>query len=127
MMKKTLLVSLFVAMLVIAGCQVVHVTDESGKAINMARVQVATQTGASGTAWRTNMLGDAAIPLSSAQQGTREYLEISKDGYITRRIPRPEDQKVPVQLRKVPSMPSPKDSTPPSVPAAAPKTNAQTK
>ncbi|GAG26230.1 unnamed protein product, partial [marine sediment metagenome] len=45
----------------------------------------------------------ATLLISQEQPGTREWLTVSKTGYITRRIIRPEDPTVPVTLMKSPA------------------------
>ncbi len=104
-MKRTwILLSLSLPLFLSLGCQMVHVTDAHGQAIHLARVSATTQSsGTSGMTHYTNAMGDVALPMSQEQPGTREYLEISKDGYLTRRIVRPEDGQVEVQLMKSPS------------------------
>jgi hypothetical protein len=111
-MRQTILAGLAVlALLPVAGCQIVHVTDQDGKAISWANVSATTQTaGTVGFPVKTDMLGNATLPISQEQPGTREYLEISKQGYITRRIIRPEDGRVEVQLMRSPRVPAKADA-----------------
>ncbi len=91
------------AVLFLAGCQMVHVTDQQGKPIFWADVSSSTQeSGASGIPVKTDALGYATLPMSQEAPGSREWLEVSKDGYMPRRIVRPEDGNVEVQLLKAP-------------------------
>lgn len=102
-MKSILFASLFLMVLFPVGCQIVHVTDQNGKPVAWADVSAATQEGSSGIPVKTDLLGNATLPMSQAAPGTREWLEVRKDGFLTRRIVRPEDNRVEVQLLRAPS------------------------
>jgi len=103
-MKHILFAGLTLTFLLVAGCQVVHVTDQQGKAIGWADITATTQDGgATGLPVKTDLLtGNATLPMSQEAPGTREWLEIRKDGYLTRRIIRPDDPNVEVQLLRAP-------------------------
>jgi hypothetical protein len=102
-MKHILFAGLTLAFLFVAGCQMVHVTDQQGKPIAWADVTATTQSGgATGLPVKTDLLGIATLPMSQEAPGAREWLEVRKQGYLTRRIVRPEDGSVEVQLLKAP-------------------------
>ena len=102
--QKSLLVCLSLAVLCVAGCQVVNVKDQHGKPIRWANVSTSTQaSGSSNFPVKTDMFGNATLMISQEQPGTREWLTVSKTGYITSRIIRPEDPTVPVTLMKSPA------------------------
>jgi hypothetical protein len=102
-MKHILFAGLSLAILLVSGCQVVHVTDQQGKPIDMADVSVTTQEGgATGLSVKTMFGGYATLPMSQAAPGTREWLEIRKDGYAPKRILRPEDGSVEVPMLRAP-------------------------
>ena len=101
--QKSLPVCLSLAVLCVAGCQIVHVKDHHGKPIKWANVSTSTRgSGSSNFPVKTDLLGNATLMISQEQPGTREWLEVSKEGYITRRIIRPDDATVPVILMKAP-------------------------
>lgn len=103
-MKHVLVASLALAVLLVAGCQVVHVTDKQGNPIGWADVSVTTQEGgAVGLPVKTDLLtGNATLPMSSQAPGSREWLEVRKEGYHPARVIRPEDGRVEVPLLKIP-------------------------
>jgi len=102
-MKRIVFAGLASAFLLVAGCQVVHVTDQQGKPVFWADVSATTQdSGATGIPVKTDAMGNATLPMSQEAPGSREWLEIRKEGYLTRRIVRPEDGSVEVQLLKAP-------------------------
>ena len=101
--QKSLLVCLALAVLCVAGCQIVHVKDHHGKPIKWANVSTSTRaSGSSNFPVKTDMLGNATLMISQEQPGTREWLVVSKEGYITRRVIRPDDPNVEVVLPKAP-------------------------
>ncbi|MBN1942859.1 MAG: carboxypeptidase regulatory-like domain-containing protein [Phycisphaerae bacterium] len=110
-MKHIFFACLSLTFLFAAGCQIVHVTDQNGKAVAWADVSATTQdSGATGIPTKTDLMGLAPLPMSQEAPGTREWLEIRKEGYITRRIVRPEDGKVEVQLIRAPGAPKSPDA-----------------
>jgi len=99
------------ALLLVTGCQIVHVTDQQGNPIFWADVSASTQeSGSVGMPVKTDAMGNATLAMSQEAPGTREWLEVSKDGYMTRRIVRPEDGTVEVQLLKAPSATNSQDA-----------------
>jgi hypothetical protein len=105
-MKHILLAGLTLTFLLVAGCQVVHVVDNQGKPVFWADVSAATQEGsATGISVKTDAMGNATLPMSQEAPGTREWLEVRKEGYMTRRILRPEDGRVEVQMMKAQGAP----------------------
>ena len=103
--QKSLLVCLSLAVLCVAGCQVVHVKDQHGKPIRWANVSTSTRgSGSSNFPAKTDMLGNATLMISQEQPGTREWLTVSKEGYITKRIIRQDDPNVEVILMQAPPL-----------------------
>ena len=101
---KSLLICLSLAVLFIAGCQIVNVKDQHGKPIPWANVSTSTRmSGGAGFPVKTDMFGNATLMISQEPPGTREWLTVSKTGYISRRIIRPEDTNVPVVLNMSPA------------------------
>jgi hypothetical protein len=99
---------LVTAALTTVGCQVVHVQDQEGNAIPWAAVSVSQQGQEPGLPAYTDLMGNAAIPVSSPNQEVPEYLHISKEGYVPRRVLRPEG-KVEIDLRKESGGPAPQN------------------
>jgi len=110
-MSKTTKLSLVVVtgfvMLAATGCQMVHVQDQAGNPVNWAAVSTGSEgKKASSLPTMTNFLGDAALPKSMSKE--REIIQVSKDGYETKTMVRPTEDKVTVKLYKIGSLTKPK-------------------
>ena len=102
--QKSLLICLSLAVLCATGCQVVHVKDQLGTPVRWANVSTSTRaSGTSSFPVKTGLFGDATLMLSQEPPGTREWLTVTKTGYLTRRVIRPEDPTVEVILMKSPA------------------------
>ena len=113
-MSKTMKLSLIAitgfVMLFSAGCQIVHVQDQTGNPINWAAVSTGPEgKKASSLPVMTNMLGDAALPKSMTKE--RESIQVSKDGYETLIVPRSTEPKISVTLDKIGSPKTAKPSS----------------
>ncbi|MBN1553204.1 MAG: hypothetical protein JXA11_00545 [Phycisphaerae bacterium] len=105
MMKHIVLLSLTSAFLLAAGCQTVRVMDQNGKPVAWADVSATTQeSGTVGIPVKTDLMGYATLPMSQEAPGTREWLEIRKQGYLPVRIVRPENATVKVQIMSGPEL-----------------------
>ncbi|MCD4824695.1 MAG: hypothetical protein K8S55_08810 [Phycisphaerae bacterium] len=100
--RSMLLAGLLVVVFCSVGCQIVSVEDQAGKPIAWADVSTSTTAGSTSmfTA-KTDLLGNATIGLSQEPPGTREYLEVSKEGYTSYRALRPTEGQVTVRLKKI--------------------------
>lgn len=102
-MKHVFLTCLSLTFLLVAGCQMVHVVDMEGKPIFWAEVSATTQAGGRAAfPVKTDAMGYATLSMSQEAPGTREWLEVRKEGFITRRLLRPEGETAEVQLQRVP-------------------------
>ena len=94
-------------MLLGAGCQMVHVQDEEGKGISWAEVRVRTATSESKFPVMTDFFGNATLLTTSEPEGTQEFLEVSKDGYIpVNNFARTREGTMIVTLRKMRAVPA---------------------
>jgi len=96
-MSKTTKLSLIAitgfAMLISAGCQMVHVEDQAGNPIFMAAVTTGPEgKKASSLPTMTDLLGNAALAKSMTKE--REIIQVSKDGYETKTVHRSSEDKV---------------------------------
>ncbi len=102
--QKSLLVCLSLAVLCVAGCQVVNVKDRLGNPIRWANVSTSSRASGTGSfPVKTDLFGNATLMISQEPPGTLEWLTVTKTGYRTSRIVRPEDPTVDVILIKSPS------------------------
>ncbi|MCK5114462.1 MAG: hypothetical protein KAR11_06840 [Phycisphaerae bacterium] len=98
--KLSLIAVVGLMMLVATGCQMVRVQDQHGNPVNWAAVTTGPEgKKASSLPVMTNILGDAALPKSMSDK--REILQVSKDGYETKTLPRPTEDQVTVKLEKI--------------------------
>ena len=91
--------TLLVLLSAVAGCQIVHVQDRSGKAI--AGAQVTSQYGSSqGPAGVTDRFGNAIIhrPLVGADPN---WMTVARPGFLSRGITYPVDWIVVVELDRI--------------------------
>ncbi|MBT3279623.1 MAG: hypothetical protein HN909_02135 [Phycisphaerales bacterium] len=65
----------------LAGCQTIHVEDPSGNPINGATVWTVSEGGSPGFK-QVTVMGMATLSISMEPPGSREYLYISKEGYL---------------------------------------------
>lgn len=88
----------------IAGCQVVHVKDTSGEPVFWADVTTSVQ-GREDSPFpaKTDLLGNATLPISQEPAGTAEYITVRKEGYLPAKIVRPEGGTAEVTLRAAPN------------------------
>ena len=103
MSKKTKLSLIAIAgfvMLLSAGCQIVHVEDKSGKPVFWAAVSTGVEgKKASTLPMMTDLLGNA--PLAKSMTKDPEFIQVSKDGYETKTVPRTTESKISVTLDKI--------------------------
>lgn len=89
--------------LMAAGCQIVHVMDESGDPVPWAKVQVSQNPSTRGEDLSmpvyTDMLGNAMIS-QSMDASASEWIIVSKEGYVTAPISRGVEDKIEIQLLK---------------------------
>ena len=99
MIKRWMGVMLMVSLLVIGGCQTVHVRDHSGESVNMAKVVVMDDGGIASLPVYTNFLGDAILGANWSGEGM-EKLVITADDFRTRKIVRSSESHIEVTLIK---------------------------
>ena len=94
---------LMIAGAISTGCQTVNVKDTDGKPVWMAQVSSGPQGSKfAGSSVLTDAFGNAYIPIGDVESKDK-WVAISKEGYISRRIPRPAEGKIEVVLKKIPS------------------------
>ena len=105
-MRKLTRVNVVVSLLLLAltvistGCQVVNVKDKEGKAIAFAKVSSGVQgTKYASSSALTDAFGNAFI-IKSTTESNKQWVAISKEGYLSRRISRATEGKIEVTLQK---------------------------
>jgi hypothetical protein len=100
MIKRWMGVMLMVSLLVMGGCQTVHVRDHSGEPVNMAKVVVIDDGGGiASLPVYTNFLGDAILGANWSGEGM-EKLVITADDFRSRKIVRSNESHIEVTLIK---------------------------
>ncbi len=99
LMFASLLILTF-TLLTVAGCQAVHVRDADGKAVSYAQVSSGVQGSKfSSMPAMTDALGNALLPMGMTESKS-QWVAVSKEGYLPRRIPRPANGKIVITLQK---------------------------
>ena len=108
-MRKFTLTNIVVNLLLLAvivistGCQTVSVKDKEGKAIKFATVSSGVQGSKfTSSSVLTDAFGNAFI-MKSNTESKKQWVAVSKEGYISRRLPRTSEEKIEVTLQKATS------------------------
>lgn len=81
-MNAKLLFPLLAVATLAGGCQTIHVQDSQGNAIDGAAVWTVAEGGNTSPFKQSTMFGAATLSISIEPPGSREYLYVSKDGYL---------------------------------------------
>jgi hypothetical protein len=100
-MNAKFLFALLAVTALIGGCQTIYVQDTQGNPINGAAVWTVAEAGNTSLFKQKTMFGAATLSISMEPPGSREYLHVSKDGYLPRRKIRSADWNDTVTMRKV--------------------------
>ncbi len=81
-MNTKLLLPLLAIATLAGGCQTIHVQDSRGNPIDGAAVWAVAEGGNTTPFKQSTMFGAATLSISMEPPGSREYLYVSKDGYL---------------------------------------------